>query len=302
MMNNRKLSLSFLVISVAFFAISGTVRALDCVPLDPREQVEERVKHDIEGSAETLFKIGKFSATYKGETETEVWNLYEQYPNADKLIIKSKLIYTFCTILDSAEYLSPERQFEMFTIFSNQVMGVPVHSEKIPTSKEHDSRIDSHKLSPKIRGSLNTTAAKSDEISQGEFILSPNGRFILTVNKGGEVEICKINIGGPYKCDSVVWRSNTSVQINDLMSNDVAISKLVMQTDGNLAIYVWNSEKKGVVICASGPYEMQGSYSLRLNNSGTAVIYGLDGRIWDSKRGPFKCASQKEVDKVLSKG
>jgi hypothetical protein len=81
------------IISVVLFVAPRTAKALDCVPLDPRQQVEERARSDIEGSAATLFRIGKFQGSYKSETEREVKNLYDKYPNADKLVIRDKLIY-----------------------------------------------------------------------------------------------------------------------------------------------------------------------------------------------------------------
>jgi hypothetical protein len=128
--------LGFLVVSVVLFVTSGTAKALDCTPLDPRQQVGDRARTDIEGSAATLFRVGKFQGSYKSETEREVKNLYDKYPNADKLVIRDKLIYFFCTYLDSAKDLDSEAKFQKFMIFSHQVMDVAIQQQQPYTPEQ----------------------------------------------------------------------------------------------------------------------------------------------------------------------
>jgi hypothetical protein len=123
-------------ISVVLFVAPRTAKALDCAPLNPHEQVGERARSDIEGSAATLFRIGKFQGSYKSETEREVKNLYDKYPNADKLVIRSKLIYFFCTYLDSAKDLNSEAKFQKFMIFSAQVMDVGIQQPQPSTQEQ----------------------------------------------------------------------------------------------------------------------------------------------------------------------
>jgi len=99
---------------------------LECGPLDPRQQVGEKAVTSINGSAKALFKAIGGDADYKNITEKEIKNLYQSYPNADKLVLNGKLIYTFCTYLKSAKDLDSHEKFSKLTEFMKLLISDPV--------------------------------------------------------------------------------------------------------------------------------------------------------------------------------
>jgi len=111
-----------LTISVVFMATINVAHALNCEPLDPRQQVGKKVDESIEGSAKALIKLVGGEVSYKNKTENEVKNLYQSYPNADKLVIKGKLIYTFCTFLNDAEDLDSNEKFMKLSSFMETIL------------------------------------------------------------------------------------------------------------------------------------------------------------------------------------
>lgn len=117
------LSITTLVLLVA--STFAEAAGLDCKPLDPRQQVDEGTALDLKGSAQTLFRIGKMEGDLKRETKKEVKNLYDKYPNADKVVLNDKLIYFFCTYLDHADDLSSDQKFQKLLIFMKEIRGIP---------------------------------------------------------------------------------------------------------------------------------------------------------------------------------
>ncbi|VAX01386.1 hypothetical protein MNBD_GAMMA20-842 [hydrothermal vent metagenome] len=119
-----------LTLSIAFIATTNVAHALNCEPLDPRQQVGKKVDKSIEGSAKTLVKLIGGDISYKNTTENEVKNLYQSYPNADKLVIKGKLIYTFCTFLNDAEDLDSNEKFTKLSSFMATILDFPAEEEE----------------------------------------------------------------------------------------------------------------------------------------------------------------------------
>jgi len=120
-----------------FLSILTPAYALDCEPLDPRQQVGEKASLSIEGSAKTLFKILKADGSFRQETEQEVKNIYNDYPNADKIVINGKLIYMLCTLLDGAKDLDSNKKFSMFAESMRTIMESPELSSKSSSAREN---------------------------------------------------------------------------------------------------------------------------------------------------------------------
>jgi hypothetical protein len=78
-------SFNVLLCFLVFFLIPSLLKAQDCTPLAPRQQISEKTTQDITGAAQTVFKVGRVEGSYKGVTEKEVRNLYDKYPGADKV-------------------------------------------------------------------------------------------------------------------------------------------------------------------------------------------------------------------------
>jgi hypothetical protein len=116
----RKVHL-FLIIIVTIFIAPSITMALDCKPLDPRQQLSTSIETDIEGSAKTLLKVGSFQGKFENEIKEEVKNLYDKYPSADKIVIQSKFIYLFCTLLDESSDIESSKKLDMFNTFYDKM-------------------------------------------------------------------------------------------------------------------------------------------------------------------------------------
>jgi hypothetical protein len=124
---------------LVLLAVAPTMlKAQDCTPLDPRQQVSEKTTKDIAGSAQTVFKVGRVAGDYKGTTEKEVKNLYDKYPEADKIVLKDKLVYLFCTTLKDSGFSSDERIGELH-MFIKTIQDLREEDEK-DTPPYTDSR------------------------------------------------------------------------------------------------------------------------------------------------------------------
>ncbi len=108
------------MVGILLLMVTGNSFAadIDCLPLDPREQVSKETENDIRGAVETLFKIGKIEAEYARRVKEKATLIYKDHPNYDQLVLKSKLIYLFCETLKKGG-LSGEEQQKRLLDFMN---------------------------------------------------------------------------------------------------------------------------------------------------------------------------------------
>jgi hypothetical protein len=66
----------------------------------PIKQVDTNIKGDISGSAQTLLKIG--SADVKGTVDKTVVNLFEKYPNVDRVVMVQNYQSMTCNFLKNS--------------------------------------------------------------------------------------------------------------------------------------------------------------------------------------------------------
>jgi hypothetical protein len=76
----------------------------------PMKQVASNVKGDIDAQAQGLLKVA--GAGLKGAVETSVVNLFEKYPNADKIAMVQNYQSLACNMIKSST-LPDERKFMM---------------------------------------------------------------------------------------------------------------------------------------------------------------------------------------------
>lgn len=112
------------IIGILLLMVTGNAFAIDCVPLDPREQVSKETENDIRVAVETLFKIGKIEAEYARRVKEEATLIYKDHPNYDQLVLKSKLIYLFCETLENSGF-SGEEQLKRLLDFTNVISPAP---------------------------------------------------------------------------------------------------------------------------------------------------------------------------------
>jgi hypothetical protein len=86
------------------------VRAADFSCPDPTKQVESDISGDVQGQAQGLLKLA--NAELKGEVKKAVVNLWEKYPNADRIAIVQNLQSTSCNLIKTSATLSDEQKID----------------------------------------------------------------------------------------------------------------------------------------------------------------------------------------------
>lgn len=77
-----------------------------CELLNPQAEVVEKLEADIRGSASTLLKLGTAGGNATVSIEKEVKNIFSNHSDANTTVIRSKLIYFYCTVIQSSDELS----------------------------------------------------------------------------------------------------------------------------------------------------------------------------------------------------
>lgn len=77
-------------------------------------QIATNIKADVNGSAQTLLRIG--SAEVKGQVEKTAVDLYSKYPNADRVAIISNLVSTACNLIVNSKQMSDEQKFDKWLL------------------------------------------------------------------------------------------------------------------------------------------------------------------------------------------
>ena len=98
----------------------------------PPEQVARTIKNDAELSIKVL-KNFLGEAGFGSKTRVVVDNLYEKYPNADKIVIAQLLLSQLCSLLDESRDLSSERKIELFSETRDQILKL---ATAVPDSQE----------------------------------------------------------------------------------------------------------------------------------------------------------------------
>jgi len=83
-------------------------QGFDCP--EPMKQVGANVKGEIGAQAQALLKITGFDL--KGAVETSVVNLFEKYPNADRIAMVQNYQSLACNVIKTSS-LPDEKKFEM---------------------------------------------------------------------------------------------------------------------------------------------------------------------------------------------
>jgi hypothetical protein len=78
----------------------------------PTLQVASGIAGDMQGQAQGLLRLA--TAELKGQIQTTVVNLWEKYPNADKIAIVQNFQSTSCNILKTSTSLSDEKKLELW--------------------------------------------------------------------------------------------------------------------------------------------------------------------------------------------
>ena len=90
-------------------------------------------------------------------------------------------------------------------------------------------------------------------MEKGDFLTSPNNLYTLNLQDDGNLVLYDLNLG-----QEAIWVSNT---------HNMAVSRAVMQSDGNFVIYGYPDP-----IWATNTYNQDGAYIV-LQDNGTLVVY-----------------------------
>ncbi len=98
-------------------------------------------------------------------------------------------------------------------------------------------------------------------LEKGDFLTSPNNLYTLNLQDDGNLVLYDLNLG-----QKAIWVSHTY---------NMAVSRAVMQSDGNFVIYGYPDS-----IWATNTYNQDGAFIV-LQDDGTLVLYGTTP-IWTS--------------------
>ena len=134
---------------------------LPCPPMpDKITQVNHDVRSDVKAGIGTL---GKLKAGQLGvETDVVAKNLFDKYPNADRLVVVQMMAATYCPMIRDSKTLKDYEKLRMWSEFSDRVFkfenpnynAAPTPAPKVkpnltPTDKGKQTAIAEHNRVPR---------------------------------------------------------------------------------------------------------------------------------------------------------
>ena len=98
----------YLVVAAALVGLQMQARAQGFECPEPSKQVGASIKGEIGGQVQGLLKMA--GVDVKGAVETSVVNLFEKYPNADRVAIIQNFQSTACNVIRNSS-LPDEKKF-----------------------------------------------------------------------------------------------------------------------------------------------------------------------------------------------
>ena len=97
-----------------FTALSSAAMAIDCPA--PSQNVAKEVVTDTEGNVSGLRSL--VGGSLKNRTEVTAKNLFEKYPNADRVAIGTTMLSMYCRQVDASRELTDADKLDRFqTVF-----------------------------------------------------------------------------------------------------------------------------------------------------------------------------------------
>lgn len=174
---------------------SSNSYALDaCSALNPVAKVNEKIKTDVEGSATTLFKFGAIDGDVKVSIEKETINIFQRHKDANKTVIKGKLIYLYCNVIQNSKTLSDLQKLNAIRkLYSeNEELDIPENSSNVfevsdivYTLKSCKQKSQSIKCKFSIK---NTAKDKVISLNSNSFIIDSDGdKYAVSNIKFGKI-------------------------------------------------------------------------------------------------------------------
>ena len=122
----------FHIIAFAALVFAGSSRAEETCP-DPVKPITEDIKGKIDGSLDTLIKLGRPKAADDVETITK--DVLHEYPNADKVALQQNTLAILCNkILPSPDFPPEFKQ----RVFEKLIAMATIRNLKIDRSKVNE--------------------------------------------------------------------------------------------------------------------------------------------------------------------
>lgn len=146
--------------------------------------VNRDIKSDITASVGTLGLIKAGDVAVK--TETQAKNLFEKYPNLDKLLIAQTMAATYCDMLNSTSLPETDKldrwerfSYKVFNLPNNPPPSTPNTAPSAPRAPENAPNITATGLCEKLSG-------KSVYINGNGYhgIISPSGMLLQQIGNG----------------------------------------------------------------------------------------------------------------------
>ena len=186
--------------------------AFTCPPMPTAvTSVNRDIKSDISASVGLLGKIktGEIAA----KTDVVAKNLFEKYPNVDKLLALQTMSATYCEMLKSTTAISEIVKLDRWEKFQDKVLDLksnPQMPTKQPRSTSRTSATDSStpKISDKPEGTKSSLV--------GSWVGSPSCLVVFYKDDGKDVE---------GSCDVGGYRHKVSGRYDDLTNIGVTITR-----------------------------------------------------------------------------
>lgn len=101
---------AFLTPLALWIVMPDFARAVSFQCPEPTKQVESDIKGDISGKAQAILKLG--DGSFSGDIEVNVVNLFEKYPNADRVALAQSLQSMTCQLLRDSDSLSDAQKLD----------------------------------------------------------------------------------------------------------------------------------------------------------------------------------------------
>jgi hypothetical protein len=115
-------SLGGTALFILVIGLATPAKAADFPCPEPTQQTASNIKADVAGQAQTFLKLG--AAELKGTVEKTVVNLFEKYPNADRVVMMSNVLSTTCNLIKNSTQLSDSEKFDKWLMVFPLIQGM----------------------------------------------------------------------------------------------------------------------------------------------------------------------------------
>ncbi len=156
---------------------------MDCSPLDPRAEVNQRSAAELQATADTAFKIAKATGTLKGSAETTILAVPPSASATELSLLQMRSLYLFCGMVANANDLNTQQKFGLY-------------KELLNVQQQVKLKVNDSVANPLVSRSETPSSPPSNPHRYGETSLTPTRDDVL--NAGFGKEYCAIPPGASH--------------------------------------------------------------------------------------------------------